>query len=222
MATAAKKRSADELSRVRAFTRTLLIDAALALFGRKGMRVPAIHEIAAQANVATGTFYNYFRTREELLEAAVVERSERLQREIVDGYRCLRDPAERVSVGCRRFMLQAETEPLWAAGLVRIWSTTPELLIRTLAPVLADLRAGRRAGRFVYRRESAAVDLLVGAAAAGIRSVLDGSPARRHGAAVAALILRGLGVRAAAAEAIARRPLPERLSRPATRRRARD
>jgi len=55
-------------SRVRARTETLLLDAALRLFARQGVGATAIHEIAAEAGVANGTFYNYFRTREEVLE----------------------------------------------------------------------------------------------------------------------------------------------------------
>jgi AcrR family transcriptional regulator len=198
------------LSRVRVRTRALLIDSALALFREKHMRVPAIHEIAARAGVATGTFYNYFRTREELLEAAIIEGAERLQNEIVTSYTPVADAAERVSIGTRRFILRAKTEPMWAAGLLRVWSSNPSLLGRMLEPVFASLRTGRRQGRFTYRSEGSAADLCVGPVAAGMRRVIDeGGDAERHGVAVAALILRGLGIRAAEADAIADRPLPE-------------
>jgi AcrR family transcriptional regulator len=204
-----KQSSAAPLSRVRTRTRALLIDAALILFRDQRMRVPAIHEIAARAGVATGTFYNYFRTREELLEAAIIEGAERLQNDIVTSYTPVADPAERVSIGTRRFILRAETEPIWAAGLVRVWSSNPRLLARMLEPVLASLRTGRRQKRFTYRSEDAAADLCVGPVAAGMRRVIDdGIHADQHGVAVAALVLRGLGIRAAEADAIADRPLP--------------
>jgi AcrR family transcriptional regulator len=196
------------LGRVRSRTRALLIDAALALFRDEPMRVPAIHEIAARAGFATGTFYNYFRTREELLEAAIVERAERLQDEIVKSYARVADPAERVSIGSRRFILQARNEPMWAAGLLRVWSSTPGLLTRMLGPVFASLRAGRRSGRFTYSREDAAADLLVGPVAAAMLRVIDNRVDERHDTAVAALILRGIGISAGEADAIVRRPLP--------------
>jgi len=195
------------LSRVRSRTRRLLIDAALTLFGRKSMDVPAIHEIAAQAGVGTGTFYNYFRTREQLLEAAIVERSERLQDDIVTSYARVADPAERVAIGCRRFILQATREPMWAAGLLRVWHSAPEVLARMLAPVVADLRAGHRRRRFRYRHERAAIDLVVGSVAAGMRRAADDGSAADP-AAVVPLILSGLGIRADEAKAVARRPLP--------------
>jgi len=209
MAHGKSRSTAVPLSRVRARTRTLLIDAALALFSGSRMRVPAIHEIAALAGVATGTFYNYFRTREELLEAAIVEGAERLQNEITRSYARVTDPAERVSIGTRRFMLQAKNEPMWAAGLLRVWSSTPSLLAQMLRPVFASLRMGKRSGRFTYSDEDAAAALCVGPVAATMRAVIDNRvDAEQTGTAVAALIMRGLGVRPVEAEAISRRPLP--------------
>lgn len=196
------------LTRLRARTRELLIDAALELFGERRMRVPAIHEIAAQAGVATGTFYNYFRTREELLESAIVERAERLQKDIVGSYAAVADPAEQVAIGTRRFILQAESEPMWAGGLLRVWGSTPDVLSPMLAPVLANLRAGRRQGRFTYRDEAAAADLAVGTVAAAMVRVVAHRADDEAATAVAALILRGLGIRAAEADEIASRPLP--------------
>jgi AcrR family transcriptional regulator len=197
-----------DLSRVRSRTRTLLIEAAVALFGRKTMAIPPIHEIASNAGVATGTFYNYFRTREELLEAAMVERLEGLLREITRSYASVPDPAERMAVGCRRFILQAGSEPLWAVALLRVWSTGPDLLARMLGPMLADLRAGKRRGRFTYERESAAFDLSAGAVAAAIRRVLEKGDAEACAASIVPLILRALGVPNADAMAIVARPLP--------------
>jgi AcrR family transcriptional regulator len=199
------------LSRVRAQTRTLLIDAVLTLFSGKSMRVPAIHEIATQAGVATGTFYNYFRTCEELLEAAVVERFARVQDQIGRMHTLIADPAERTSIGIRSVLLQAEREPMWAAGVLRLWNSAPDTLISMLTLAVGDLRAGRRSGRFTFRREREAIDLLVGTAAAGMRRVIDEGHGAEHGAAMAALILRGLGIPGAEADAIVRRPLPPRV-----------
>lgn len=196
------------LTRLRARTRSLLIDAALELFSDRRMRVPPIREIAARADVATGTFYNYFRTREELLEAAIVEHAERLQNDIVSSYAGIADPAERVAIGTRRFILQAESEPMWAGGLLRLWGSNPDLLSPMLAPVLVSLRTGRRAGRFTFRDENAAADLAVGTVAAAMVRVLARRGDDQTGVFIAALILRGLGIRAAEADEIASRPLP--------------
>jgi AcrR family transcriptional regulator len=193
---------------LRARTRTLLLDAALRVFARKGAGAAAIHEIAAEAGVANGTFYNYFRSREELLEAASARLAERFHGAIAASRTRVADPAERMAIGCRRFVLQAMREPVWGAALLRVWASSPLLNERGTAPMLADLRAGRRRGSFRYPSERAAVDLVQGAVLAGMRTVLEGRAAEEHAVAVATLVLRGLGVETAAAEAIARRPLP--------------
>jgi len=192
-------------TRVRERTRALLLDAALRLFARKGVGATAIHEIAAEAGVANGTFYNYFRTREEVLESAIVRLADRLQHDIRGSSA---DPAERVAVGARRFVLQAVRDPTWAAALMRLWSSSAALPAHTAAPVLADLRAGRRRGRFAFPSEAAALDLIGGAVLAGMRTVLERRAAEEHAGHVAALVLRGLGVAAAEADEIVRRPLP--------------
>src|SRR5512144_3118358 len=87
---------------VRARTRGMLLDAAVRVFARKGAGAAAIHEITAEAGVANGTFYNYFRSREDLLEAASLRLAERFDREIAASRTAVADPAERVAIGCRR------------------------------------------------------------------------------------------------------------------------
>jgi AcrR family transcriptional regulator len=203
------RRARTPSTRVRERTRTLLLDGALRLFARKGVGATAIHEIAAEAGVANGTFYNYFRTREDILEAASVRLAERLQEEITAASADVADPAERVAIGSRRFVLQAIRDPIWAAALMRVWTSSAALPTRSAGPILGDLRAGRRRRRFDYRSEAAALDLLVGAVLAGMRTVLERRADAGHAAHVAALVLRGLGVPAGEADEIARRPLPE-------------
>jgi AcrR family transcriptional regulator len=192
---------------VRARTRAMLLDAAVRVFARKGAGAAAIHEIAAEAGVANGTFYNYFRSREDLVAAASVRLAERFDREIAASRVAVPDPAERVAIGCRRFVLRAMHDRTWAAALLRVWASS-SVLTRTAAGLLADLRAGRRRGRLRYESEQAAVDLAQGTVLAGMRTVLEGRAAEAHAAAVAALVLRGLGVEGPDAQAIVRRPLP--------------
>ncbi len=195
-------------SGVRARTRALILDAAVRVFARKGAGAAAIHEITAEAGLANGTFYNYFRTREALLEATSIRLAERLHAAIAVSRLDVADAAERVAIGCRRFMHQTEADPVWGAAILRVWHSTATASSRAAAPLLADLRSGRRTGRLGYANEPAALDLVQGTVLAGMRSVLEGRPAHEHACAVAALVLRGLGVAAAEADAIVARPLP--------------
>lgn len=195
-------------SRVRERTKTLLLDAALRLFARQGVGATAIHEIAAEAGVSNGTFYNYFRTRDEVVEAVSVRLAERLQEEITASAADVTDAAERMAIGTRRFVLQAVHDPVWAAALIRVSTSRAAALARTAAPALHDLRLGRRQGRFTYRNEVAALDLITGTVLAGMRSVLEGRAGAEHPAFIAELVLRGLGISAAEAGALVKRPLP--------------
>ena len=197
-------------SRVRTRTRALLLDAALRLFARQGVGATAIHEIAAEAGVANGTFYNYFRTREEVVEAASVRLAEGLQEEITASLAEVTDPAARMALAIRRFVLQAVRDPVWAAALLRVSTGTSEPLARTAEPILDDLRTGRKRGRFAYPNEVAALDLVSGTVLAGMRSVLEGRAGEEHAALIAGFVLRGLGVPAVEADALVKRPFPRR------------
>jgi len=195
-------------SRVRERTKTLLLDAALRLFARQGVGATAIHEIAAEAGVANGTFYNYFRTRDEVVEAVSVRLAERLQEEITASAAGVTDAGERMAIGTRRFVMQAIRDPVWAAALIRVSTSRSAALARTAGPALHDLRLGRRQGRFSYRNEVAALDLITGTVLAGMRSVLEGRAGAEHPSLIAGLVLRGLGMPTAEADAMVRRPLP--------------
>jgi AcrR family transcriptional regulator len=49
-------------------TRRALIEAALAIVGKHGYQAASIAKITEKAKVAQGTFYNYFRSRQEIIE----------------------------------------------------------------------------------------------------------------------------------------------------------
>jgi AcrR family transcriptional regulator len=220
-------RSASAARGVRARTRELLLDAAVRVFARKGAGAAAIHEIAAEAGLSNGTFYNYFKTREALLEATSLRLAERLHRAIAASRTAVDDPAERMAIGCRRFVSHVLHDPVWAAALLRVWHSTPTPSLKAADPLIADLRAGRRRGRFRYATEVAALDLVQGTVLAGMRTILEGRADEGHPGVIAALVLRALGVAADEADAIAKRPLPPlapgdlaEVAHPAARRRA--
>jgi AcrR family transcriptional regulator len=195
-------------SGARARTQALLLDAALRVFARKGAGAASIQEITVEAGLANGTFYNYFRTREELLAAATRRLAEGFFDAITASSVGVTDPAERVAIGSRQFILCAMRDRTWAAALLRVWSSTPLLHEHSAGPLVADLRAGRRRGRLKFAEEHAAVDFVQGAVLAAMRTVLEGRAGEPHAAAIAALVLRGLGVGANEADRIASRPLP--------------
>jgi TetR/AcrR family transcriptional regulator, cholesterol catabolism regulator len=60
-------------------TREALLDAALTLFREKGYDETTVEEITERADVAKGTFFNYFPTKEDLLGESAAWRVEQLR-----------------------------------------------------------------------------------------------------------------------------------------------
>ncbi len=60
-------------------TRGRILDAAIRLFGERGIDPPTVEEIAAACDVGKGTIYNYFQTKEEIVVAFLAELEGRLQ-----------------------------------------------------------------------------------------------------------------------------------------------
>lgn len=63
-------------------TRRLLLEAADAFFREQGFEATTVEEIAAVADVAKGTFFNYFENKEALLIALITERVEEALNEL--------------------------------------------------------------------------------------------------------------------------------------------
>src|ERR1700736_1862271 len=84
-------------TRRRAQTRQQLTEAASVLIAAKGVAGLRISEITEQADVALGSFYNHFESKEELVKAVVAETIGSRTQEIVAEMAALDDPADVVS-----------------------------------------------------------------------------------------------------------------------------
>lgn len=71
-------RTRDSRARQAADTRARLLTAARAVFEEKGYRSSSVAEIVKRAEVAHGTFYHYFKSREEVFRVIAEEAQERL------------------------------------------------------------------------------------------------------------------------------------------------
>jgi AcrR family transcriptional regulator len=194
----------------RARTRQALLDATLRVLARGRTGPISIQEVTAEAGLANGTFYNYFRTREELLEAMVVPLTQRLVRRLNATSSDLRidDPARRLALGVRAFIDHAIADRTWALAVLRVWGSSATLPRRAGVAVLADLRAAQKRRRLRIPDEGAALDLVQGTVIASIRSVIEGHATAERGPAIAALLLRAFGMSARQADAIANSAMP--------------
>ena len=190
-------------------TRRQLVAAAIGVLSQRGAAAATMQEIAAVAEVAPATLYNHFSTKDELLQAVALHVAETLCRRIAQSYDHIRDAAQRMAIGNRRYIWLAEQSPGWALLVLDIGMTVPYLAQQVTQNARADLRLGLKQKRFRVTSEAAAMDLISGTVGQAMRSVALGLAPARHDIAVAATVLRGLGMAADEALQVARRPLPD-------------
>ncbi|WP_298725304.1 TetR/AcrR family transcriptional regulator [uncultured Ferrovibrio sp.] len=189
-------------------TRRQLLDAAAKVFAARGVDAASIQEIAAMAGVANGTFYNYFATKEAILEAAAVHYGVSLCQRIDASCVQVEDGAERMSIGGRNYMLLAIEQPDLARFLMSVAVASPIWDEQIRPYITRDLLLGIKQQRFHVASKDAAMTMIMGTNMAAIRSILAGKAGRSHVVAVSATILRGLGMSPKEADEVARRPLP--------------
>jgi len=211
-------------SRRRRETRARLLDAALKLMADRGVDGVAVNEITEAADVGFGSFYNHFPSKEaihaELIDLVFGEFADALDRSL--GH--VGDPAEVIAASVRHTLHKSRSDRTWARFLLRE-GLSAGMLTRGLGiRLLRDIRAGIDAGRFTGDDELMALLAIAGTTLAAIATEVqyDGGAAlepamrRRVGLPsselperVAAAVMRFLGVPAAEARRIARRPLPD-------------
>lgn len=194
--------------RKRERTRRQLLDAAMQVFSARGVAGATIQEIAAVAGMANGTVYNHFKTKEEVVQGVAYWLADTMCRRIDDSYGHIKEAAERMAIGNRFYIWLAEAAPAWALLLLDVAQVSPELQRELGKYPLADLRLGLKQKSFRVASEAAGLDLVIGAVGQAMRSVALGAAPANHGSAVAATVLRGLGMDFDEALAVARRPLP--------------
>ena len=195
--------------RRQARTREALLAAARALFASRGLSGTTIADIAEHADIAIGSFYNYFSTKEELLEALLEAELARQLEQLKRRQACVQDPAEKISVAHRHLVRAGRSDPDWAWLLVRL-----DVPYRAAWSVLgqaaeSDLRAGIEAGRFDVANPALALNASGGALFAVIQAQLAGEAGREADSEHAEGVLRSFGLDRGEAAEVARRPLPE-------------
>ncbi|MDK2659917.1 TetR/AcrR family transcriptional regulator [Cupriavidus consociatus] len=187
--------------------RARLAETALAIFAEKGVGASVIQDVIATAGVSQGTFYNYFRTNEELLLAVAEELSNELIDAIERTVSQYEDPAERIATGVRLYLYKARAFPLFASFVVQtgLHLASPNNLIYEYVP--QHLEAGFASGRFQRMPMEVAVDLIGGQALMAIARLEAGGAAEDYPEWVVATLLRALGVAQMDAQRIAFEPL---------------
>ena len=196
-------------------TRQALLDASLALLASRSIDALSVDEIAMRADVAKGTFYNYFPDKDALERELAVHVRERLEDEIARVNEGIDDPAERIARAfccVLRFCLGA---PEQAAALARLFPHATDPAAPLNSGARRDAVDGIAQSRIVASSEDAAIACIVGVFMAGVNRALDlpSGRVREFAQGLGAILLHGLGLKRAEAERIMRDSVESVLAR---------
>src|SRR5471030_1461143 len=170
--------------------RRRLIESAMIVFAEKGVGASVIPEVVAAAEVSQGSFYNYFRTNDDLLAAVSAEMIQLIEPAVGD----IADPALRVATGMRYYLHLARSQRLLArflaAGGLRLLTHQGEVF-RYLP---ADLEEGQQKGSFAPVPLDIVLDVAAGAALVAIDRMARGRVAKDYPEKMVAAVLRTLGM----------------------------
>ena len=157
----------DRGSRRRLRTRTRLIDAARRIIAERGgiEAVPSA-EITEAADVAIGSFYNHFPSRDALFEAVVSETLEAHGRRLDVLASEIADVAEFCAAAMRLTMRMVEADPVWGGFMVQFGTYLPELGLILGRRLVDTLQRGIQSGRFTVANEATTLAVVAGVVAA--------------------------------------------------------
>lgn len=211
-------------------TRASLIDATAELIATDGADSATIAEIAATAGLASGTFYNYFNDRAEIIAETALSIMEQIAAQINAAGHLEANPVVRLAAGTRRFLDIAVDHPTWAWAVLRSLDYLPELRPKIYSYMGSTVQLGRESGDFLAD-DSFTLLILNAMLFAALRAQLSGRAEADAGARVAEMQLLVLGVDAERARTAAKAPvkridltfgMPEtRTAKPTARRRQR-
>ena len=104
--------------------RRRLIEAAVGLAAEGGYEAVQMRDVAARAEVALGTLYRHYSSKDQLLLAAMAAQADSLRGRIEQRPPRGETPAERVAEGLRRACTSLERQPTVTAAMVTAMSST--------------------------------------------------------------------------------------------------
>jgi AcrR family transcriptional regulator len=190
-------------------TRQKLLSTALSVFATKGVDASSIDDFIAAAGVARGTFYNYFKTATELLDAVTAELSDEVMASIDEHVSRIDNPIERVATGCLLYMQAAVHHPAWGEFIIQtgIRRGASGKLVDEYLP--RDLMLAQDSGQASFPSVRAARDVVLGGIRAGIESVLSGNVPQEHIRDVMQITLTALGVTRSMSKRLSLLELPQ-------------
>ena len=128
--------------RTRAANRAALLDAAARTFAEIGYGEAGVRDISRRADLASGTFYNYFSDKEAVFRALVEEVGGEIRARVHAARSAARTPEEFVAGGFRAFFAFVAEDPVFSALMRRNGGTVRALYGEaTIGTGVRELRA---------------------------------------------------------------------------------
>jgi AcrR family transcriptional regulator len=177
-------------------TRQALLDATHSLLASRNLDALSVDEIAMRADVAKGTFYNYFADKDALVRELAARVRVRMEDEIARAHAGIEDPATRMARALCCVLRFGLREPSQAAAMMRLFPHATDPSAPLNAGVRGDIAAGLNSRGIVVPSEDAAIAAIVGVIMAGLNRVMDLAPERAAAFAqdLGTILLRGLGL----------------------------
>jgi len=189
--------------------RKRLIESAMIVFAEKGVGASVIPDVVAAAEVSQGSFYNYFRTNEDLLTAVSAELSDEMIQLIEAAVGEIADPVLRVATGMRCYLHLARSQKLLArflaAGGLRVLNQQ-SAVFRYLP---ADLEEGQQRGDFAALPLEIVLDVAAGAGLVAISRMANGRTPKDYPEKIVSAMLHMLGLTAAQVASVLAPSLPK-------------
>ena len=195
-------------------TRAWIIQAAIPVFAQRGPDAPVIDDFVKAAGVSRGTFYNYFQTTRELLDATVEVLSNEVIAAIVPAVQGMPDPIMRLAMAARLYYRKATHDDMFRAFLGSVSSVGALAIER----VRGDLQEAMDAGLIKVQDIELAQAIAVGVMVFALKTTAARTGSEEHGAAVVGAILAGLGVAPARIQRALRMELPPAADNPVAKR----
>ena len=188
-------------------TRERLLTAAQELLLEGGFSALGIQQLTERAEVALGTIYNYYRTREEVADAVVEILLSAFFRSMERVSAGLTDPAAIVSASMRQALYWMR--PGSELGRLLFMSGLPltRYVYQTRQGFIRDMKTGIDAGRFTVAHESVTASMIAGGVMAILLDLFLGQTQADMIDEVAEQALVMLGIAPAEALAIAHQPI---------------
>jgi AcrR family transcriptional regulator len=195
-------------ARKRVRTRSELLGAARSLIAEHGVAGLRVSDVTERTDVALGSFYSHFETKDDIVEAVVAEAVTALADTIGDIGDHLDDPAEAMSVGVRKLVGLCENEPELARLLVKLDDAEGRFEQMIWPRASTIMERGAASGRFRVDDPALMLTLAIAGVLATIRAVVEGRVGVEAANESAAGLLRLVGIDPVEAAEIAHRELP--------------